>query len=330
VCQMRESWERKAPWLHINIDSLTELIQPVFKGSRVLTAQPTQGGLANTNYKLELSNVTNPILLRIFSRNNGAARKEFTINQLVKTRVVVPEYFYFADSNSITGHPYALMEWIDGQMLDSMVQANTEDISIIAESVGCVLADIHSFKFEQAGFFDDALNVAQPISIDGEGFLAFVHKDLIDGNGHKHLGDELTRQFWDFCNQHVYLLDELDYSCLGAPCLVHSDFGGTNILLSRSVNSWVIGGVIDWEFAYSGLPLADIGHILRPPLGSLPGWEESFIQGYVGNGGIIPSEWKRISKLLDLMAWVDFLNRDVSSTVISSAKQVLINTMNFW
>ena len=51
---MRESWERKAPWLNLNIDSLTELIQPVFNGCRVISAQPTQGGLANTNYRLEL------------------------------------------------------------------------------------------------------------------------------------------------------------------------------------------------------------------------------------------------------------------------------------
>lgn len=55
-----------------------------------------------------------------------------------------------------------------------------------------------------------------------------------------------------------------------------------------------------------------------------------FIQGYVENGGLLPSQWRRVSKLLDLLAWVDFLNRDVSSTVISSAKQVLINTMNCW
>ncbi|BAZ17698.1 putative phosphotransferase enzyme family [Calothrix sp. NIES-4071] len=328
---MRESWERSTPWLSLNIDSLTELIQPVFKGSHVISAQPTQGGLANTNYRLELSNIANPILLRIFSCKSGAARKEFAINQLVKTYVRVPEYFYFADFNTITGHPYALMEWIDGQMLDSVIQsANTEDIRIIARSVGGVLANIHSFRFEQAGFFDDDLEVEQPINIYGEGFLSFIHNNLIKGNGHKHLGDELTRQFWDFCNQHAYLLDEINNNFYGAPCLVHSDFGGTNILLKQGIDNWTIGGVIDWEFAYSGLPLADIGHILRPPLDALPDWSEYLIQGYMDNGGIIPGQWRRISKLLDLLAWVDFLNRDVSSTVISSARQVLINTMNCW
>ncbi|RUT07938.1 hypothetical protein DSM106972_021980 [Dulcicalothrix desertica PCC 7102] len=327
---MRESWERKAPWLNLNIDSLTELIQPVFKGCRVISAQATQGGLANTNYRLELSNVTSPILIRIFSRNNGAARKEFAINQFVKGCVRVPEYFYFADSNSITGHPYALMEWIDGYMLDSVIQsANAEDIGKIAASVGCVLANIHSFKFKQAGFFNSELEVAQPVDMGSKGFLSFVDKNLINGNGYKHLGDELTQQFWNFCNTYAYLLDDIDCSSK-APCLVHSDFGGTNILLKRGIASWTIGGVIDWEFAYSGFSMADIGHILRPPLDVLAGWEDFFIQGYVDNGGLLPSQWRRVSKLVDLLAWVDFLNRDVSSTVISSAKQVLINTMNCW
>jgi aminoglycoside phosphotransferase (APT) family kinase protein len=327
---MRENWERSAPLLTLDNHYLTELIQPVFKGCCVISAQPTQGGLANTNYRLELSNAANPILLRIFSRNPGAARKEFSINQLVKTCVPVPEYLHFADSNSITGHPYALMEWIDGRMLDSVVQsANAEDISKIAGSVGCVLANIHSFKFEQAGFFDHDLEVVQPVNIGSEGFLGFTHKNLIEGNGYKHLGDELTHQFWQFCNTYAYLLDDVDCSSK-APCLVHSDFGGTNILLRRGIDSWVVGGVIDWEFGYSGLSLADIGHILRPPLDALSGWENGLIQGYIANGGIVPSQWRRVSKLLDLLAWVDFLNRDVSSTVISSAKQVLINTMNFW
>lgn len=326
---MRESWERSTPWLNLNIDSLTELIQPVFKGCRVIFAQATQGGLANTNYRLELSNSANPILLRIFSRNPGAARKEFAINQLVKTCVRVPEYFYFADSNSITGHPYALMEWIDGYMLDLIIQsANVEDIGQIAGSVGCVLANLHSFKFEQAGFFNDELEVVQPVDMGSEGFLGFIHRNLIEGKGYKHLGDELTQQFWNFCNIHACLLDDIDCSSQ-APCLVHSDFGGTNILLKRGIDSWVVGGVIDWEFAYSGLSLADVGHILRPPLDALPEWEDSLVQGYVNNGGSLPSQWRRVSKLLDLLAWVDFLNRDVSSTVISSAKQVLINTMNF-
>lgn len=326
---MRESWDRSTPWLNLNIDSLTELIQPVFTGCCVISAQPTQGGLANTNYRLELSNVVSPILLRIFSRNPGAARKEFAINQLVKSCVSVPEYFYFADSNSITGHPYALMEWIDGYMLDSVVQSNTEDISKIAASVGCVLADIHSFKFEQAGFFNNELKVVQPVDMGSKGFLGFINQNLIEGNGYKHLGDELTQQFWNFCKTYAYLLDDVDCSSL-APCLVHSDFGGTNILLKRGIDSWVVGGVIDWEFAYSGSPMADIGHILRPHDDSLPKWEDFFIQGYVENGGLLPSQWRRVSRLLDLLAWVDFLNRDLSSTVISSAKQVLINTMSCW
>lgn len=327
---MRESWERSTPWLNLNIDSLTELIQPVIKGCRVISAQATQGGLANTNYRLELSNVANPILLRIFSCKSGAARKEFAINKLVKTRVRVPEYLYFADSNSITGHPYALMEWIDGYTLDSVIQsANVEDIAKIAASVGCVLANIHSFKFEQPGFFNNELEVVQPLNMGSEGFLGFVYNNLINGNGHKHLGDELTQQFWNFCNTYAYLLDDIDCSSK-APCMVHSDFGGTNILLKRGIDSWTIGGVIDWEFAYSGSSMADVGHILRPHDDGLPGWEDFLIQGYVDNGGLLPSQWRRVSKLLDLLAWVDFLNRDVSSTVIISAKRVLMNTMNCW
>ena len=61
---MRENWERSEPIVNLDLESLTELIQPIFKGQTVIAARPTVGGLANTNYKLELSKQSQPVLLR--------------------------------------------------------------------------------------------------------------------------------------------------------------------------------------------------------------------------------------------------------------------------
>ncbi len=45
--------------------------------------------------------------------------------------------------------------------------------------------------------------------------------------------------------------------------LVHGDFGGRNLIVRQVAGRWVAAAVLDWEFALSGSPLADVGHFLR-------------------------------------------------------------------
>lgn len=324
---MRENWERSEPIVNLDLESLTELIQPIFKGQTVIAAQTTVGGLANTNYKLELSKQSQPILLRLFVRNSKNYKKEFAISQLVRGWVKVANFLYVAPSNPLTGNSYAILEWIDGVLLDSVVQSvSQEELVQIGKAVGCELAKIHCFKFERTGLFDDDLQVTRPISINSQGFLSFIHEALIDGIGYQRLGGEFTEQFWNFAQAKAYILDEINTY---TPCLVHSDYGGSNILIRRTEEEWVVSGILDWEFAYSGSTLADIGHILRSPLGLMNQFEQSLIYGFVENDGFLPVNWKVMSKLLDLLAWVEFLNRPTSRVnVINSARKVISDTMN--
>ncbi|KST69451.1 hypothetical protein BC008_35615 [Mastigocoleus testarum BC008] len=64
---------------------------------------------------------------------------------------------------------------------------------------------------------------------------------------------------------------------------------------------WMVSGILDWEFAYSGSTLADIGHILRHPLGAKSRFEQNLIDSFVKNGGFLPTKWKVMSKLLYLL-----------------------------
>ncbi|WP_264373122.1 phosphotransferase family protein [Pelagibius marinus] len=105
------------------------------------------------------------------------------------------------------------------------------------------------------------------------------------------------------------MLDDLDPQAR----LVHCDFDPSNILLTRDGpeggDSWRLAAVIDWEFALAGTPLIDLGHLLRPPQGDIPGFAEALAAGYREAGGELPGEWRAAAKLLDLLAWLDFLNR---------------------
>lgn len=131
----------------------------------------------------------------------------------------------------------------------------------------------------------------------------------------------------DFAEREGRILD--DWS--GDSCLVHSDFGGSNILLRRTGARWEVASVLDWEFAFSGTPFFDFGNLLRPPLGQRPGFEASVVAGYREAGGKLPNNWRQMSLLADLFNWADFLNRQqVSAAITADATARIEQTMAMW
>ena len=142
------------------------------------------------------------------------------------------------------------------------------------------------------------------------------------------LGPALGRAYRTMVEQESHLLDALRHE---TPCLVHSDFDPSNILVRRMGGHWCVSGVLDWEYAHSGSPLADLGHILRPPAGEVPGFQQGLVQGYTARGGKLPSAWRAISRLLDLAAFVEFLSRPgAGPEVIRSARQAVQKTIHTW
>jgi hypothetical protein len=67
---------------------------------------------------------------------------------------------------------------------------------------------------------------------------------------------------------------------------------------------------LDWEFAMAGSPLVDIGNFLRFEDELPPGFGESFIRGYLSNSIGLPANWREVTRLLDLAAMINFLERE--------------------
>jgi aminoglycoside phosphotransferase (APT) family kinase protein len=265
------------------------------------------------------------LLLRLYVRSPGDGRKEFALNRLVAGRVPAPHFFYFAPNNPITGHPYAIMEWVEGTRLELAVQhMRPDEIANVGHAVGKALAAIHSFTFPQTGFLDDNLAIRRPVSVGSDGLIGFLQMCLIDGRGGERLGPELTQALLAFAEREGPLLD----TWTGPPCLVHSDFGGSNILVKQEAAGWHVTAVLDWEFAFSGSPFFDLGNLLRPSLASLSGFEQGVYQGYTAAGGVLPAEWRQMSRLADLLAWADFLNRPTTNAaLIRDAKAIITQTI---
>jgi aminoglycoside phosphotransferase (APT) family kinase protein len=326
---VREAWYPSAPTVDLDVDQLTQLIQPAFAGATVIERTPVQGGFANANYRLTLADRTAPLLIRLFVRDPQTAGKEFALNRLLIGRgLPVAPYIHVAAGNSFTGHPYAIREWIDGERLE-IAARDLADAAIegVGRSIGRTLAWIHTITFAQTGFLDADLRVAQPASMGSDGLVEFLRLCLLEGRGALRIEPDLARSLIAFAEREGHILDDWT----GKPCLVHSDFGGSNILIRRTNARWELASILDWEFAFSGTPFFDFGNLLRPPLGQRPGFEASVVAGYREAGGKLPDNWRRLSLLVDLYNWADFLNRpQASAAIIADAKATIRRTMAVW
>lgn len=325
---MREGWERSVPDLEIDAATMTGLIRPAFPAGKIEAAEKMIGGRANANYRLAISGRDRPILLRLFLQDPASAPKEAAIAQWVADRVPVAQFLYFSPSNPATGHPYALLDWVEGERLEIVAaDVGTTDLSDLGQAVGEALAGIGSFTFPEPGFLDGELGIAQPFRLDSRGYLAFLDGSLADEHLPDRLAVDLTNQLLEFAHREAPRLDGIDPT----PRLVHSDFGGSNIPVERRSGRWSVSAVLDWKFAFSGTPILDIGNLLRPPLGRLTAFETAFIQTFAEHGGALPGDWRRLSRFADLLAWVAFLKRPAARPrLIADARGMIEGTLQDW
>jgi aminoglycoside phosphotransferase (APT) family kinase protein len=109
----------------------------------------------------------------------------------------------------------------------------------------------------------------------------------------------------------------------GARQLVHADYNAKNLLVTAGTGGWSVSAVLDWEFACSGSPLADIGNMLRFGEQIPAPFADSFIAGYVAAGGELPARWRELSAALDLYALADFLTRPPDHRYFGKAVAVI-------
>ncbi len=325
---MREGWTRNAPHIDLDPAAATALIQPAFPGATVDRVHRMTGGLANASFRVTISGRDRPVLLRLFVRDPDSAPKEAAIAERLAGHVPVARFLHLAPSNPATGHPYAVLEWVDGEPLEKIAaSASDADLTWLGRSVGMVLAAIGTVTFPQQGFLDDRLGIARAFRLDRSGYLTFVGDKLGNPLVRDRLGDDLADRFQAFAREHAAKLNVLDPT----PRLVHSDFGGANILVTSWADGWAVSAVLDWEFAFAGPQILDMGNLLRPQRGLRPAFEAGFIQGFADGGGVLPDDWHRLARLVDLLAWLEFLERpDPGAKRIADARQTITTTIRDW
>ena len=96
-----------------------------------------------------------------------------------------------------------------------------------------------------------------------------------------------------------------------APVLVHGDFRNGNLLVDLECNGGVLTGVLDWELAHGGDPMADLAWLGVPswcfgqpgrPVGGFGHWAELF-DGYRSAGGQVDENRLHWWRVLGTLRW---------------------------
>jgi aminoglycoside phosphotransferase (APT) family kinase protein len=222
------------------------------------------GGLANDSIRV------GDRVLRIYRRDVESLAREAALLERSWQHVRVPQVVERGDD-------FLLLEFVEHTPLSSAPEQ--------AAAVGRALAEIHRDRFEDAGFLAaQARRVARPFGDFVDAFCAHVESlESVPAD----ISAAIVARFEAKRAVLAGLADR--------PVLLHGDFKVSNI-------HWTEEGrplVLDWEFAYAGPSLLDVGQILRWEVPDA--WVEAFAGAYRHAGGALPDGWRGLAETLDLV-----------------------------
>ncbi len=101
---------------------------------------------------------------------------------------------------------------------------------------------------------------------------------------------------------------------------MHSDFNAKNVLVDPSTGE--VTGLLDWEFAHSGSPFADIGNLLR--FDRRPVFERAVRATYSELVVDAPDDLLDRARAADLFAVVELASRAPQNPVATQAHDLLL------
>ena len=313
---------------HDKLKCIEQVLASIFPQRRVEQIIPLTGGLINTNLKVTFATGEAPVVLRLYRGTAETCLKEVEVLRLVRPNVPVPEVLH-AEPNGIDGsRPFVLLEFVNGLTFQQLKRTNNvEAIHQAAASVGEVLAVIGRHTFDKPGrLITDTgqLSVGAPY-IDGADPVPRILDTFLDNEElQRRIGPELIEKLHEYIWSWAPRLPDLTTDSF----LVHSDYGNRNILVNESNGRWEVAAILDWEFAFSGSPLLDVGHFLRYENTDAPLREPYFSRAYVNNGGILPDNWRDVVRVIDLTALVEILTHpDLPQDIVSEVLGLIESTL---
>ena len=292
-------WEKTSITYQLPEGMVEKMVRLIYPDKKLTSFELIAGGCANLNYKIQLENESQPLILRIYLRDKDAVHREQKLAALIKKTVPVPLTHYIGE---LEGHHFAITEFISGISLrDLLLSDEPHDLNAIMSEIGTILSKITAHEFPKAGFLNKDLGVVPYESSD---IIKFAQDCLNDKTVLSVLSPEVVAEIKKAIKQYATL-----FPTDSEKHLVHGDFDPANILVDKINDSLVVTGILDWEFAFSGSYLWDVANMLRYAHKIPPEFQNSFIDALQRNGVKLPDGWRTTIHLLNLSSLLDLLKR---------------------
>lgn len=295
---MEYDWERTFPFLKIDKSIVTSLFKGILDVDNIINIIPINEGCRTTNYIIETNMQQKKYILKIFFSTEQNYKKEIKLFKRLREDgiITVPKIYRVSNDRIIENKEYAIYEYLEGKTIGQAINEGYELQEEFVRDVAKNLSKIHSYKFSKTGFLDQDLKLEKELPK-----LVLWYEMFMGINAKRRLGKDIVNKIHQIVKDNEEVLFELDKDVR----LVHGDFQGTNILVKDNN----LSGILDWEFAMAGHPLADIGQFFRYEQYFNKNLIEVFEDEYNKSSDYkLIKDWYKISKLRDLTNLIQLIN----------------------
>jgi Ser/Thr protein kinase RdoA (MazF antagonist) len=290
---------------------VSEGLSAVVAGAQVV---PLSGGYSGETFLV--TGAGEQAVLRLYARDPGRAAVDQALLERLRGLLPVPRVLEAVTvPGGVDRPPFLLLEALPGDRLDLVLPAADAPLRRrLGEAVAGVLVLLATERMPRAGRFVDAsLDPAPfpPGAGDQVGFLD-AHRCAPFFAG-------LGAAEWAALRAVAGRARDVAAGT-GRTALVHADFNPKNLLVDPATGG--VTGVLDWEYAFAGAPLADVGNLLR--FESDPVFGAAVAAAYVDRAPDVPPAWLEVARALDLYALIDLAARDSTAIpVVTGARELL-------
>jgi aminoglycoside phosphotransferase (APT) family kinase protein len=268
------------------------------------------GGASNMSYLLRFSGTDAPLVLRIYTRDPSACRKEMDILRSASGQLPVPEVIYADPTGEDDVGPFVLYRYAEGITFQELKsQGNLPDMAEAAYAIGAALARLQT------------VSLSGTVSARQEITGACLDSPVLE----QRLGAADTDRLRIFFSEWLPRIRKL----YPDRALVHGDFNNRNTIVKRDGRRWVVTGILDWEHAFCGSPMWDASRFICFERQKRPCREPHFSRGFCENGGSLPKDWSEFSRALNVLSAAESLSRsDLRESYIPDLRDLIVATLD--
>lgn len=280
---------------------------------------PLAGGFSGETFLAEAAGERT--VVRIYGgrgsrRGPEAPEIDAAVLRLVRGLLPVPSVLEVRRADESAGTPGLLItSYLEGSRLDLLLPELSEAMTeTVGRNLGQVLARLAQMPMLRAGMFVDGDLRLGDLPPGGDDLVAWTQAHL-EGPVLGEWPPAAQEGLLAVAEHAQALLDRVD-----RVCLVHSDLNPKNVLVDPATGE--VTGLLDWEFAHAGAPLADLGNLLR--FEREPVLADAVLATFTG---LVPDAGETSldgARAADLFALVELASRRDANPVAGAAHDLLL------